>query len=122
MTSQLLRPLSRPYARRLCATSFQHPYVVGRCFGQVSAGHPHCSNQELEARDNAFTRSRDSFEKASGKEASLGGPLDRRVFVHNFRAADGLSRVTKLQIKDSEGNKWLSLTEDDFKKLKSLTK
>ncbi|CAE7630705.1 PTAC2 [Symbiodinium sp. CCMP2456] len=78
-----------------------------------------CSEEELAARDAAMASGRASYERAREKEMSLGPPLGRKVYVSNLRSKDGRTRVPKLTITDSTGQKFMTLTKRDFEQLMS---
>mmetsp|Transcript_19129 Transcript_19129/g.25695 ORF Transcript_19129/g.25695 Transcript_19129/m.25695 type:complete len:143 (-) Transcript_19129:105-533(-) len=73
-----------------------------------------CDAEELARRDAARAGDRAAYEGRCGKQVSLGDTLDRQIYVANLRTKDGRRRVPKLMMLDSEGHKWMSLTEEDF--------
>eukprot|EP00930_Biecheleria_cincta_P076873 TRINITY_DN64100_c0_g1_i1.p1 TRINITY_DN64100_c0_g1~~TRINITY_DN64100_c0_g1_i1.p1 ORF type:complete len:147 (+),score=25.60 TRINITY_DN64100_c0_g1_i1:20-460(+) len=71
-------------------------------------------SQEIERRDQALADARAAYEKSRGAGATLGLPMNRKLYVANLRSKDGRSRVPKLTITDSSGAKWMTLSEADF--------
>ncbi|CAE7767319.1 PTAC2 [Symbiodinium necroappetens] len=94
--------------------------LLRRHFASVNPRHFFgCSEEELAARDAAMASGRASYERAREKEMSLGPPLGRKVYVSNLRSKDGRTRVPKLTITDSTGQKFMTLTKRDFEQLMS---
>ncbi|CAE7709864.1 TSA 417 [Symbiodinium sp. KB8] len=119
--TKLLRSLaySVPGLRRLTRASAGCA-LLRRHFASVNPRHFFgCSEEELAARDAAMASGRASYERAREKEMSLGPPLGRKVYVSNLRSKDGRTRVPKLTITDSTGQKFMTLTKRDFEQLMS---
>mmetsp|Transcript_24791 Transcript_24791/g.51522 ORF Transcript_24791/g.51522 Transcript_24791/m.51522 type:complete len:142 (+) Transcript_24791:37-462(+) len=113
------RVLLDPHAavlRRRCLRPVVPPALLGS-WARAAASQPCvalCDAEELARRDAGRAGDRAAYEGRCAKQVSLGDPLDRQMIVANLRTKDGRRRVPKLMIKDSEGQKWMSLTEEDF--------
>eukprot|EP00929_Paragymnodinium_shiwhaense_P076466 TRINITY_DN39325_c0_g1_i1.p1 TRINITY_DN39325_c0_g1~~TRINITY_DN39325_c0_g1_i1.p1 ORF type:complete len:165 (-),score=43.23 TRINITY_DN39325_c0_g1_i1:32-526(-) len=77
-----------------------------------------CSWEELEKRDAAVAAGRADRDKFQSKQASIGQPFDRKVYVANLRTKKGL--VPKMVITDGEGVQRFAFTEADVEALSKL--
>mmetsp|Transcript_11283 Transcript_11283/g.24868 ORF Transcript_11283/g.24868 Transcript_11283/m.24868 type:complete len:185 (-) Transcript_11283:66-620(-) len=80
------------------------------------------SQSVLDERDANKAKLTSNYEDRKKTAVSLGGPLDRKLYVAGLRNKDGTKREARLIWLDSEGHQQMSMSKKDFESIKARMK